>query len=374
LVRSGRRSTGSAAAIAMAVIALLSLGLLSVALSGCSSAAHSAASSSGGSTSTGSGTASPRSPTATTSVTARNAGGSGGCGSSVHVAVSSGNGLQNALSSARPGETIVLAPGTYNGNFVVTQSGTQSAPITLCGPRTAVLSGGDIGSGYVFHLEHASWWHLMDFTITGGQKGVMADDSDHDLLYGLYVHSTGDEGIHLRDFSSHDTISHSLVRDTGLLVPFYGEGIYVGSAHSNWCQYSGCQPDASNDDIITGNNIADTTAENIDIKEGTTGGQIIGNQLNGSGMAESAATAWVNVKGNTWLIADNVGVDSVKDGFQDHKVYTGWGMYNTFRGNRADVNGPGYGFYVQSKHLDTTVACQNTVSNAASGFSSVACA
>ena len=63
-----------------------------------------------------------------------------------------------------------------------------------------------------------------------------------------------------------------MVRDTGLLRQFYGEGIYVGSAHKNWCKYSDCQPDASDDDIITGNDIADTTAENIDIKEGTTGG------------------------------------------------------------------------------------------------------
>ena len=122
------------------------------------------------------------------------------------------------------------------------------------------------------------------------------------------------------------------------------------------------------------NNIADTTAENIDIKEGTTGGQIIGNQFNGTGMVESAARAWVNVKGNDWLITDNAGADSIKDGFQVHQVYPGWGMDNTFRGNRADVNGPGYGFYIQSKKLNATVACDNTVSGAASGFSTIPCA
>jgi hypothetical protein len=345
MVTSGRRSAGPAAVIA----------LLGIALAGCGLGGRS--------------TAPQGSPSAATSTRSASL-----CATSGHDVVSSADELRNALASARPGETIVLAAGTYDGDFAASRSGTQGAPITLCGPRDAVLVGESITRGYTVHLEHASWWRLMGFTVQGGQKGVMADDSSHDLLYGLYVHSTGDEAIHLRDFSSHDTITHSVVRNTGLLVRFFGEGIYVGSAHKNWCRYSGCQPDRSDDNIIADNNIADTTAENIDIKEGTTGGQITGNQFNGTGMVGSAATAWVNVKGNDWLITGNAGVDSIKDGFQVHRVYHGWGMDNTFRGNRADVNGPGYGFYIQSKKLNATVACDNTVSGAASGLSTIGCA
>jgi hypothetical protein len=351
VVTSGRRRTGPAAVIA----------LLALTLAGCGSGGQS--------------TAPHGSPAAVGTSTAQGAVTSGGlCGSSGHVFVSSAGELRNALASARPGETIVLAAGTYDGDFALSRSGTQSTPITLCGPRDAVLAGESIASDYTVHLEHVSWWRLMGFTVQGGQKGIVADGSSNDLLYGLYVHSTGDEAIHLRDFSSHDTISHSVVRDTGLLAQFFGEGIYVGSAHKNWCRYSGCQPDRSDDDIIVDNNIAGTTAENIDIKEGTTGGQIAGNQFNGTGMVESASTAWVNVKGNGWLITDNAGVDSIKDGFQVHRVYHGWGMDNTFRGNRVNVNGPGYGFYIQSKKLNATVACDNTVSGAASGFSTISCA
>lgn len=373
-----------AASITLLAAGVLAAGLLSSTLAGCSSPAPSsgsgnAAAPSWAPTSTaagdsGAGSPAPGNAPASASVTAHNQSINQLCGTSKLVPVSSAAGLQAALASAHSGETIMLAAGTYAGNFVATSSGTQSAPITLCGQRNAILNGGDIGSGYTFHLEHASWWHLKGFTVTGAQKGVMADSSDHDLFYGLYVHSTGDEGIHLRDFSSHDTISNCVVANTGLLVPFYGEGIYVGSANKNWCLYSGCGPDRSDDNVITDNNIAGTTAENIDIKEGTTGGQITGNHFNGAGMNETAATAWVNVKGNDWLIADNVGVNSDKDGFQVHQVYPGWGLGNTFRDNKADVNGPGYGFYVQSKRLDTTVSCQNTVSQAASGFSSVSCA
>ncbi|HEX6522526.1 MAG TPA: right-handed parallel beta-helix repeat-containing protein [Streptosporangiaceae bacterium] len=296
---------------------------------------------------------------------------SGSCGSGTQVSTASD--LQSALANARPGETLVLAPGVYQGDFQATVSGTAAAPITLCGPRGAVLQGDSINSGYTFHLDHASYWRVEGFTVQGGQKGVMTDAASHVLISGLYVHGTGDEAIHLRDFSSYDTVSHNLVRDTGLLKAFFGEGIYVGTAHKNWCKYSGCQPDASDHDVITGNDVSNTTAENIDIKEGTTGGTISGNHLDGTGMDSSAATSWVNVKGNGWTVTGNSGVNSIGNGFSVHQVYSGWGLGNVFRGNQITVNGPGYGIYVQSQDLNTLVACDNTVAGAQSGFSTITC-
>lgn len=236
-----------------------------------------------------------------------------------------------------------------------------------------MLEGPGINGGYVLHLDHASYWHVEGFTVEGGQKGVVADGVTHDLIYGLYVHGTGDEAIHLRSLSSHNTVSHNVIRNTGLLVQFFGEGIYVGSANKNWCKYSGCQPDRSNYNRIIDNNIADTTAENIDIKEGTTGGVISGNILNGTGMVKSAATSWVNVKGNDWLIKGNTGTDSDDDGFSVHQVYPGWGLDNVFKNNRAIVDGPGFGIYVQSHHLGTVVQCNNVAKGAAGGMTNEGC-
>ncbi len=354
-----------------AVVVTAVAGFLGVAVAGCSGSsprpqasmavAPSTATSAG--TSAGSSADAPAAPSS----------GALGCPTTGATTVSSASALSNALSSARPGEVIALAPGVYSGDFVASRSGTASAPITLCGSRNATLQGKSTSSGYTLYLDHASWWRVVGLTVEGGQKGVMTDGADHNLLYGLYVHGTGDEAIHLRSFSSDNTVSHSVVRDTGLLKEFLGEGIYVGSAHSNWCQYSGCQPDGSNGNILTGNDIAGTTAENIDIKEGTSGGKIIGNQFNGTGMVESAATGWINVKGNGWTIQDNAGTDSVENGYQVHQVYPGWGIGNVFIGNRAQVNGPGYGIYVQNERLQTMVACNNVVTAAGSGFSTVAC-
>jgi hypothetical protein len=295
-----------------------------------------------------------------------------GCATTGQV-VTGADELNQALASAAPGTTLLLAPGTYAGHFVAKASGTSSDPISLCGPRQAVLDGGSTKVGYTMYLDGASWWRLIGFTVTGGQKGVVTDRVDHDLISGLYVHDIGDEGIHLRSFSTDNIVEGVTVRNTGLGNTKFGEGIYVGTANKNWCKYTTCQPDASDRNIIRDNDISNTTAENIDIKEGTTAGVISGNRLSGDGMVASAATAWVNVKGNGWTISDNTGQHSLKDGFQVHRVYTGWGKGNVFRLNQAAVNGPGYGFYIQSASLLTVLACDNTVIGAALGLSNAHC-
>ena len=362
-----------------AVFATGVAGFLGIAVAGCSGnspqpqASMAAVPSTGSSAIPAGGSSTGSSAGSSTGAPSAPSSGAVGCPTTGATAVSSASALSSALSGARPGEVISLAPGVYSGDFVASHSGTASAPITLCGSRNAILQGESTSSGYTVYLDHASWWRVEGFAVEGGQKGIMTDGADHNLLYGLYVHGTGDEAIHLRSFSSDNTVSHNVIRDTGSLKQFYGEGIYVGSAHSNWCTYSGCQPDRSDDNVLTDNDIADTTAENIDIKEGTTGGKIIGNQFNGTGMVESAATGWINVKGNDWTIQGNTGTDSVKNGYQVHQVYSGWGIGNVFIDNRAQVNGPGYGIYVQNKRLETVVACNNVVTAAGSGFSTVAC-
>jgi hypothetical protein len=183
----------------------------------------------------------------------------------------------------------------------------------------------------------------------------------------------GDEAIHLRRFSSDNTVNGVIVRDTGLLRTKFGEGIYIGTANSNWCTYTACLPDRSDRNLIQNNDIAQTTAENIDIKEGTSGGVVTGNRLSGLAMVASAASSWLNAKGNAWTISGNSGTNSLKDGFSVHQVYPGWGVGNIFHANHAEVDGPGYGFYVQSASLETVIGCDNSASGASAGLSNGGC-
>jgi hypothetical protein len=279
--------------------------------------------------------------------------------------------LRTALKTAKPGDVIRMADGVYPGEFTITSSGTRREPIFLCGSRNAVLDG-EGEATYVLHVNGADWWRLLGFAVRHGRKGVMADRADHNVLSGLLVTGTGDEAIHLRTFSSDNRVIGNTVRDTGHREPKFGEGIYVGSAHNNWCRYTDCKPDRSDRNAVVGNDIAKTTSESIDVKEGTTGGVIARNRLSGAGM--SAADSWIEVKGNGWLVERNRGRDSPRDGIQTHVVYKGWGGRNVFRANRLVVNGPGYGIYIHNEQRSKNVVrCDNVVVRARKGRSNIPC-
>jgi parallel beta-helix repeat protein len=278
--------------------------------------------------------------------------------------------LEAALAAATPGTSIILAPGVYTGNFVATASGTATDPISLCGSTASILDGGDLSKGYVFHLDGASYWHLQGFTVQNGQKGVMADGTVGSVIEGLTVTQIGEEGIHLRKDSTDNTVTGNTVNHTGVYKAKFGEGIYIGTAQSNWCDITACKPDNSDRNIIENNVISDTGAENVDIKEGTTGGILRGNSFDGTGM--TGADSWVDVKGNGWTIDDNRGVNSPNDGFQTHQILDGWGTDNVFSNNTAAVNGPGYGI-ASRPALGNIVECNNTVTGAASGVSNIPC-
>jgi hypothetical protein len=275
------------------------------------------------------------------------------------VTVSTADQLSAALAQAGPGTVIQLANGSYEGNFVAARSGTPLAPVYLCGGPDAVLQSDGIKNGYVLHLDGVSDWRLSGFTVQNGQKGVVVDAGTRNALQNLTVQDIGDEGVHLRSNSTGNVVRGLIVRNTGLHKARYGEGIYVGTAKSNWDSVSGGRPDRSDGNFILGNTISQTTAENVDLKEGTTGGVLAGNRFDGSGL--TAADSWVDVKGNGWLIAGNVGRSTPKDGFQTHVVLDGWGDANLFTANRADLDGgTGVGFYLH-RQLSNLVACSNAV-------------
>ncbi|GAA2869620.1 hypothetical protein Acy02nite_18410 [Actinoplanes cyaneus] len=288
------------------------------------------------------------------------------------VQVSTAEQLDQALAKATPGTSIQLADGTYEGTFTATAKGTAQTPITLCGTASAVLDGGGVKKGYALHLDGADYWHVTGFTVRNAQKGVMGDGTNHSVISGLTVTNIGDEAIHLRKFSSDNVVEKNTIANTGLRRAKYGEGVYIGSAVSNWTEITAGAPDNSDRNVVRDNRISATTAESVDVKEGTTGGTVTGNTFDGSALAEDA-DSWVDVKGNSWTISDNTGTNSPVDGFQTHVVAKGWGRGNTFTGNLAQVNGSGFGFHFAPVE-DNRLSCDNKVVGAAEGLANVDCA
>jgi hypothetical protein len=275
--------------------------------------------------------------------------------------------LKAALAAANPGDRISLADGVYGGtSYTLTRSGTALQRIHVCGGPGAVLDFGVTTLGVLFSLK-ASYVDLVGFTVRNAQKGVVADGASYDLLDRLTVSQIGDEAIHLRTNSHDNKVTNSSVHDTGLRVAGYGEGVYVGSATNNWCTYTACNPDHSDNNLVQGNQFWSTGAEAVDIKEGTVGGTVADNTFDGTG---SGALSWVDVKGNNWIIRGNTGHVALRDGFLTEIAAAGWGTNNTFLLNTADVQGPGYGLRVGAGNI---VACTNVVTGAVKGYSNVIC-
>jgi hypothetical protein len=318
-------------------------------------------------------TAPPAAPTVTPPATGTSSPRPGGAAVRVATAAQ----LRTALAAAVPGQVIELADGRYGGRFVVDRSGTASSPVVLRGGPGAVLDGGAADSGYTLHLDGADHWRIEGLTVRGGQKGVVLDEADSVVLSGLDVGHTGMEAVHFRTSSSDNRLEGSTVHDTGLVEPGFGEGVYIGSAQSNWSRYGeGGGPDRSDRNVVTGNHVFAVTAENVDVKEGTTGGVIAGNTFDGGGMTgDHYADSWIDLKGNDYLVEGNIGRDALLDGLQTHVQLDGWGRDNVFRGNRLEVNAEGVGINVHRGDRSTgnVVSCDNVVTGAGGGVSNVPC-
>lgn len=303
--------------------------------------------------------------------------------SSKPIIVANAAQLKRALATAKPGDSIILKDGIYEGKFVIETdaSGTKNEPIVLIGTRNAILDAGSTETGYVLSLK-ASYWKLKGFTIQNGLKGVVADGANYNVIDGVFVTQLGEEGIHFRTFSKHNIVKNSEVTHTGKKRPGYGEAIYIGSANNNWGRYTNGKPDQCDSNQVLNNKLGPyVTAECIDIKEGTTGGIIIGNTFEAQGITgENSADSWMDIKGNHYLIENNIGNNTqpsvLKDGYQVNCVYEGWGSYNKFKNNISNVNADGYGINVKLKSskgeaVGNEVYADNKVVNAAKGITNI---
>ena len=159
----------------------------------------------------------------------------------------------------------------------------------------------------------------------------MTDNANYNLIDGLTVKTIGEEAIHFRKFSTHNTLQNCNISNAGLKTADYGEGVYIGTAVSNWSKYTNGFEDKCDSNSVLNNTIGpNITAECIDIKEGTTGGIIRGNKFISTGITgANGGDSWIDIKGNSYLIESNTGFNprgsALKDGYQVHCAVDGWG-------------------------------------------------
>ena len=297
--------------------------------------------------------------------------------------------IRAALMSAAPGDVIDISDGEYlfDQRLVAEASGAESAPITLRGTRAAMIRTKDASDDYGLHVT-GDYWHIVGITVAHASKGIVLDGSIGTVIEGVEVYDIGDEGVHFRTCSSDGVLRDSLVHDTGRNSPQFGEGVYVGSANSNWSDYECTDPVEGVDEgdntervLIENNVFEDITAEGADLKEGTDSGIVRGNIFRRVGASgENSADSAVDAKGNNWVIENNTVSESdapwsdegdsrpseFADGFQTHSVYDGYGTGNVFRGNVVDGEIPGFGIGLYPA-LDNVVTCDNAASGGGAG-------
>ncbi len=288
--------------------------------------------------------------------------------------------LKAALLAAVAGDYIAVSAGVYSDTFViVNKAATLALPITICGETGTLIKSGSGYTGYGVHLKNVSHVVLANVSVSGYLKGVMLDSTMNSLLEHITVSDIGNEGVHFRQNSSNNIIQRSTIFNTGMVEDWYGEGVYIGSASSNWCKYTACAPDKSNWNQVLNNDIYHTAAESVDIKEGTTGGIIVGNRFEGSAMTGEYADSFIDVKGNNYIIKGNAGKIAVNsqnvsyqlDAYQHHVVYDGYGNHNLFETNTVTGVVPGYVVYLMSKGIGNVVMCDNKALTKAKGVTNI---
>lgn len=315
------------------------------------------------------------------------------------VDVSTAGELAGALATAQPGQTIRLAPGEYHGAFLTERAGTAAEPITLTGPADAVLvNDGPSGqgpscsaptdgwdAGYGLWLFDAPHWNLTGFTIADSKKGLVLDNSHHVTIDGLYVHHIDQEAVHFRRSSADGVIRNSRIEQTGLVDPGFGEGVYIGSALSNFGCYgnSGGLDRADRVQVLNNQIGPNVRGEPMDIKEGTQDGVVRGNTFDGTGISgQNFADTWVDVKGNNYLFENNTGTfappGTLQRGYAALNLLDGYGCGNVWRDNHSDLGGVGdWAIWIHNSNQEcggnpNVVHASNTAVNAPRGLTNIA--
>ncbi len=292
--------------------------------------------------------------------------------------------LTSATLNAKAGDTIWVAPGKYelpssncqNDKFVnetgrdcgriwLGADGTAANPVVLAGSAPAnppEIYGTAVNSNYGIHVT-GNYVVLKNLKIHTFSKGVVFDNSVGALMEDCEVYHTGTELVHVRDSSQQVTLNRNFIHGSGYDVAQYGEGIYVGSYYKAWAssqqsdqtagfwgesasqhRYSGYDWRV-NDTKITCNIVKATTAENIDVKEGTVRGVVQGNMFIGDSTNYDGQVdhddANIDMKGASWTVTGNYFYNSKKQGlpyYNSHFRYFVEEVVMPADGNKAGSN------------------------------------
>ena len=283
----------------------------------------------------------------------------GACGVLRVVNVNTTTKLSNAIAAALPGDSIVLAPATYNGLWTLRRSGTECHRVYLTGPREALLRGSSISGGSALTLADLKYWTVGGLSVTNSQVGITVRRSSRNTIKGIRVYGVGQAGIHVRENSRHNTVQGNAIDGTGKYRIRYGEGIYLGRDAAHW---TNGLPDRTDSNLVYGNTLGPrVTADLIDVKAGTTGNIVRKNTGDGSGMVSDPSNpVWVLANGNRLTVDSNRFVNARTHGIKVRSTDYTWAKGSVVRANTMTVRTSGRAVSVETPNNSyTTIKCNN---------------
>jgi len=266
------------------------------------------------------------------------------------VNVNNASQLQDALSDATAGDKIIIASGTYVGNFKLKVGGSKSKPVWIIGENASnmpILDGDDYNNNTTLAIDGDNaggigYIYVENIKVTNARTGISVDQADYVTIDGVEIYEVGQSAIHLRDGSKYSIVKNNTIHDTGLYNVKYGEGIYIGSDYTKWPGgSSSSEYDPAVDYVQILNNVIgpNVTAEHIDVKEGSSYAYIIGNTFDAEGMNDiiNGGLSFIDFKGNYAEAAYNTGGQNdneyFENAFEINEKSSGWGAYNAIHNN-----------------------------------------
>ncbi len=187
--------------------------------------------------------------------------------------------ITTALNKISKKGTVCFLAGNYNPIKLQNIKAPKEKPLILKAHNSAIgkvfIIGNDVGRGIGISFYSSSNIVVRDFTIRNLQKGISYYSVSGGGIYNNIIERVGLEAIHVgahlnystRQFedgpSSYIEVVDNTINGTGYKIENgqrhdYGEGIYIGT---------GAKPgDKTNNILVKGNSIKDTSAEAIEVK------------------------------------------------------------------------------------------------------------
>lgn len=151
------------------------------------------------------------------------------------VSVAAGANLQAAVDAAQGGDTLLIAPGTFNGLKIVDRIFSAAAPLVL--KKAPGTGEAVVGEPYwkTIDIKNCSYLVLDGLNVDRGGKdavGIWVSASDHIIIRGCKVLNLGHGGIHVQTSEYVDLIDN-VIGNTGMVQDAYGEGIYIGTGSTS---------------------------------------------------------------------------------------------------------------------------------------------